>query len=196
MFSRLTKEKKAKMPREESQLLTRNWLLRSPRPSEQRPVSVRFDADLLADQQIPPAPVLKDPSPGPPSPPSHLPPSPPPKNAAREHRHMCVRDGHVFRIIDLRKLPGAVPLDVTNFRSYPTKLTAHREHHGGPPSCDKCDRCDMNVYNEIHECEIPVCRTAVCLSCAVEMENERQKRALKSWDHTSWAYRSQAEQED
>ncbi|KAJ4378145.1 hypothetical protein N0V83_000978 [Neocucurbitaria cava] len=55
-YSRLTKAKKVKMPREESRLLVEDWIANSPGPAAQRPVSERIDLDVLADQQIPPAP--------------------------------------------------------------------------------------------------------------------------------------------
>ncbi|CAO2647931.1 Nn.00g088530.m01.CDS01 [Neocucurbitaria sp. VM-36] len=59
-YSRLTKAKKEKMPRDESRLLVQDWITSSPRPAEQRPVSERIDLDVLADQQIPPAPFPKE----------------------------------------------------------------------------------------------------------------------------------------
>ena len=59
-FGRHTKTKKVKMPRDESRLLVEDWIIKSPRPNEQRPVSERIDLDVLADQQIPPAPFPKE----------------------------------------------------------------------------------------------------------------------------------------
>lgn len=55
--------RKAKLPRSESQLqsqlLVQDWMLQHD-VTKQRPISERIDLDVLADQQIAPAPVPKD----------------------------------------------------------------------------------------------------------------------------------------
>lgn len=185
------------MPREESQLLTRNWILRSPRPADQQPISMCFDADLLADQQIPPAPVLKDLMPA--SPLSQIPKdtlgkpplSPPPKSAARklqqQQQHMCVRDGHLFCRLDLRKSVGNRQLNLSKYYPQPLRWEAQKEQYGEATLCDKCN---ITVHDEIHECEIPVCRLAVCSKCALDMERGWREGAIKSWGYSEWSYKS------
>jgi hypothetical protein len=185
------------MPREESQLLTRDWILRSPRPADQQPISMCFDADLLADQQIPPAPVLKDLAPASPLPPipkdtgDNPPPSPPPKSAARK-QHMCVRDGHLFCRLDLRKSVGNRQLDMSKDHPQPLRWEAQKKQHGEATLCDKCNN---TVYDEIHECEIPVCRMTICSDCALDMEHGWRQRVMKSWGHTEWSYKSLLDQQ-
>ncbi|KAI8937271.1 hypothetical protein NX059_006479 [Plenodomus lindquistii] len=165
-YNRLTKESKPKMPRSESQQLVQTWVKKYDR-NNQRPLSERIDPDVLADQEIPPAPFPKD---DPVSP--H-----PPRTSSR---HQCLQNGHIFRPIDLRQVPDEVGINTLEVRPYLyTPLGVKQHVH--VPVC--CGRCGEDVREELWECEIPICHVAVCAVCAVEMQVEWEKRAIASRMH-------------
>lgn len=46
----------------------------------------------------------------------------------------------------------------------------------------KCERCGLDANQKVYECEIPVCRLSVCFTCAVDMQEADEGRAIGSWD--------------
>ncbi|KAF1841982.1 uncharacterized protein K460DRAFT_379948 [Cucurbitaria berberidis CBS 394.84] len=156
-YSRLTKAKKAKMPRDESRMLVQDWITNSPRPAEQRPVSERIDLDVLADQQIPPAPFPKE-----------IRPTPPPKQPSN---HICLKNGHIFHPINLKQVPDEVAINSLGVRPYLQTHVGIKQHVQVPICCEKCGE---DVQEELWECEIAACRLGVCKACAEDMKQEWQ----------------------
>jgi hypothetical protein len=165
-YNRATKDKKAKLPRDESQLLVQDWM-QSYDYNKQRPVSERIDADVLADQQIPPAPFPKE---------DHVIPPPPPRSSSRQH--YCLNNGHIFHPIDLKTVPDEVSINSLKVRPYLHTPVGHKQHVRVPVFCD---RCGEDVKEELWECEVPVCHMVVCRQCAEDMEQEWQARAIDTW---------------
>ncbi|KAF2133509.1 hypothetical protein P153DRAFT_158082 [Dothidotthia symphoricarpi CBS 119687] len=176
-YDRTAREKKAKMPRDESQVLVHKWI-DAQNPDEQRPLSERIDHDVLADQQIPPAPFPKENCPFP-SPPKKrlLIPLPPSKKLPK---HTCLNNGHIFHPIDLEHVPDRVVINSLEVRPYLQTNYGVRQHVHVPVFCN---RCGEDVEEEMWECEIAVCRMTVCKACAEDMEEEWQERAIGSWAH-------------
>ncbi|KAH7380114.1 hypothetical protein BKA66DRAFT_587369, partial [Pyrenochaeta sp. MPI-SDFR-AT-0127] len=158
--------RKPKMPREESRMLVQDWITKSPRPAEQRPVSERIDLDVLADQQIPPAPFPKEDRP-----------IPPPRQPSK---HLCLSNGHVFHPIDLKKVPDEATINELEVRPYLQTHVGAKQHVQIPVPCEKCG---LDVKEQLWECEIAVCRMVVCKECAKDMEHERKQRAIGAWAH-------------
>jgi hypothetical protein len=165
-YNRATKDKKAKLPRDESQLLVQDWM-QSYDYNKQRPVSERLDPDVLADQQIPPAPFPKE---------DHAIPPPPPRSSSRQH--YCLKNGHIFHPIDLKTVPDEVSINSLKVRPYLHTSVGHKQHVRVPVFCD---RCGEDVEEELWECEVPVCHMVVCRQCAEDMEQEWQARAIDTW---------------
>ncbi|KAF1836184.1 hypothetical protein BDW02DRAFT_596588 [Decorospora gaudefroyi] len=162
-YNRITKDKKAKMPRNESQLLVQDWISTYDH-AKQRPVSERIDVDVLADQQIPPAPFPKEDRP-----------TPPPKSSARQH--YCLKNGHIFHPIDLKTVPDEVGINSLEVRPYLHSPSGIKQHVHIPVFCD---RCNDDVKEELWECDIAVCRMGVCKPCAEHMELEWQERVART----------------
>jgi hypothetical protein len=163
-YNRLTKAKKAKMPRDESRLLVQDWISTYDY-TKQRPVSERIDDDVLADQQIAPAPFPKE---------AFL--TPPPRKSSKEH--YCLKNGHIFHLINLKNVPDEVSINSLEVRPYLQTSVGTRQHVRVPVLCD---RCAEDVDEELWECEIAVCRMGVCKKCAEFMEAEWQQRAVDAW---------------
>ncbi|CBX91083.1 hypothetical protein LEMA_P061170.1 [Plenodomus lingam JN3] len=168
-YDRFTKDAKPKMSRSESQLLVQDWVTRYDR-NQQRPVSERIDPDVLADQRIPPAPFPKD-EPGSPH---------PPRSSSRYH---CLQNGHIFRAIDLKKVPDEVGINNLEVRPYLRTHSGIKQHVRVPVSCG---RCGEDVDEKLWECKVPVCHIAVCGLCAVNMRIEREERAVASRVPGTW----------
>lgn len=152
------------MPRNESQLLVQDWIANYDQ-REQRPLSERIDPDVLADQEIPPAPFPKE---------EPISPHPPRTSS----RHYCLHNGHLFRPINLRDVPDEASINSLGVRPYFQTHAGVKQHVRVPVLCSKCSD---DVHEEIWECEIAVCRVAVCKSCALDMEEEWQQRAIGTW---------------
>ncbi|KAH9871644.1 hypothetical protein J1614_005899 [Plenodomus biglobosus] len=162
-YNRLTKDAKPKMPRNESQLLVQDWVTKHDR-IEQRPVSERVDPDVLADQEIPPAPFPKE---GPVSP--H-----PPRTSSKHH---CLQSGHIFRPVNLKQVPDEVSINSLEVRPYLQTHSGMKQHVHVPLACG---RCGEDVDEQMWECRIPICHVAVCALCAVNMQIEHEGRAIAS----------------
>ncbi|XPS73541.1 hypothetical protein M3J09_005686 [Ascochyta lentis] len=174
---RASKLKKPKMTREESQLLVQNWISNY-NSTEQRPISTRVDPDVLADQETPPAPFPKS---------DEALPTPPIKPRSDSlalpkqfQKHQCINNGHIFHPVDLKHIPDIAVVNSLEVRPYLQTYTGVKQHVKIPVLCEKCcEDCDENVW----ECEIAVCRMAVCQSCAEDMEAEWQERAVSGWKY-------------
>lgn len=170
-----TKPKKSKLTRDESRLLVQNWVSNYNR-TEQRPVSTRIDPDVLTDQETPPAPFPKS---------DESFPTPPIMKAQsnsleQRHplRHQCIHNGHIFHPVDLKTIPDNASVNGLEVRPYLQTYTGIKQHVKIPVICERCgEDCDENVW----ECEIAVCRMAVCQNCAEHMEAEWQERAVSGW---------------
>ncbi|UPX14509.1 uncharacterized protein EKO05_0004989 [Ascochyta rabiei] len=172
-----SKSKKSKMTRDESRLLVQNWISNY-NSTEQRPVSTRVDPDVLADQETPPAPFPKSDE-GLPTPPikPRSDSLTPPKQL---QKHQCISNGHIFHPIDLKRIPDNAVVNGLEVRPYLQTYTGVKQHVKIPVLCERCsENCDENVW----ECEIAVCRMAVCQSCAEDMEIEWQERSVRGWKH-------------
>lgn len=171
------KPKKSKLTRDESRLLVQDWV-KDYNSTEQRPISERVDPDVLADQETPPAPFPKDDEVLPIllakqrtdsiKQPQHLP------------KHQCINNGHIFHPVDLKTIPDNTAINSLEVRPYLQTYTGVKQHIKIPVVCEKCgEDCNENVW----ECEIAVCRMAVCQNCAEEMEVEWQERAVNGWKY-------------
>jgi hypothetical protein len=165
------------MPCEESQILVRNWVSNYSN-TQQQPVLTRVDPDVLADQETPPAPFPKSDEA------MHTPPitagkKPDPfKLPVYPQKHQCINNGHIFRPINLRKVPDETIVNSLEVRPYLQTYTGIQQHVKIPVLCENCEKdCDENVW----ECEIAVCRMAVCRDCAVDMKKEWRERAVNGW---------------
>ncbi|KAH6859154.1 hypothetical protein BKA58DRAFT_369364 [Alternaria rosae] len=167
-FNRLDKDKKLKLPRDESRLLVQDWMSDYDH-TKQRPLSERLDFDVLADQQIPPAPFPKE---------DHATPPHPPRSSSREH--YCLHNGHIFHPINLKTVPDEVAINSLEVRPYLHTSVGYKQHVSVPVFCD---RCDEDVKEELWECDISVCRMGVCKQCAEDMEHEWQERVADAWTH-------------
>jgi hypothetical protein len=174
-YNRLDKEKKSKMPRDDSRLLVQDWMSNYDH-AKQHPLSERVDVDVLADQQIPPAPLHKEDHPTPPPPPPRRPPSHPPRSSSKEH--YCLKNGHIFHPINLKTVPDEVGINALEVRPYLHTAVGYKQHVSIPVLCD---RCDVDVKEELWECDIAVCRMGVCKKCAEDMEHEWQERVAEAW---------------
>ncbi|KAL6706603.1 hypothetical protein ACN47E_005359 [Coniothyrium glycines] len=158
-----SKKNKKALLRNESRQFVQNWVTGCD-PQLQRPLSERVDADVLADQQIPPAPFPKEDQPTP---------------SPRKHsKHFCLSNGHIFHPVNLKQVPDDVGINSLKVRPYLETHTGTRQHVHVPVLCD---RCAEDVKEEIWECEIAVCHMSVCKECAQDMEEEWRKRAAISW---------------
>lgn len=174
---RTTKMKKTKMTRDESLLLVQNWVS-DYNSTEQQPISTRVDPDVLADQETPPAPFPKSDE-ALPTPPI-MPQLDPVKVPQQHPKHQCINNGHIFHPIDLRQIPDNAVVNSLEVRPYLQTYTGIKQHVKIPVLCEKCgEDCDENVW----ECEIAVCRMAVCQSCAEDMEAEWQERSVSEWKY-------------
>ncbi|KAL6152034.1 hypothetical protein ACJQWK_04350 [Exserohilum turcicum] len=167
-YNRIHKVKKPKLPREESQMLVQNWISMYDH-TKQRPLSERLDVDVLADQQIPPAPFPKE---------DHTTPTRPPRTSSKEH--YCLRNGHIFHPINLKNVPDEVAINRLQVRPYLHTHVGRKQHVHVPVFCD---RCDEDVKEELWECDIAVCNMVVCKECAVDMDLEWQERVIAAWEH-------------
>ncbi|CAN9083734.1 unnamed protein product [Alternaria sp. RS040] len=174
-YNRFDKNKKPKMPRDDSRLLVQDWMS-TYNHTKQRPVSERIDPDVLADQQIPPAPFPKDDCSTSPHPPSHPPLSHPPRLSSKEH--YCLTNGHIFHPINPKTVPDEVAINSLEVRPYLHTAVGSKQHVSVPVFCD---RCDDDVKEELWECDIAVCRMGVCRQCAEDMEHEWQERVGDAW---------------
>lgn len=174
-YNRLDKDKKPKMPRDDSRLLVQDWMSTYDH-TKQCPISERIDPDVLADQRIPPAPFPKDDCSTPPRPPSHPPPPHPPRLSSKEH--YCLTNGHIFHPINLKTVPDEVAINSLEVRPYLHTAVGSKQHVSVPVFCD---RCDDDVKEELWECDIAVCRMGVCKPCAEDMEHEWQERVGDAW---------------
>ncbi|KAJ4363237.1 hypothetical protein N0V95_001140 [Ascochyta clinopodiicola] len=168
-----SKRKKSKLTRDESLLLVQNWISNY-NSTEQRPLSTRVDADVLADQETPPAPFPKSDEslPTPPIKPRFNSLAPP----RQLQKHQCIINGHIFHPIDLKHIPDNAVVNSLEVRPYLQTYTGVKYHVKIPVLCEKCgEDCNENVW----ECEIAVCRMAVCQSCAENMEAEWQERTVR-----------------
>jgi hypothetical protein len=165
-FSRLNKDKKPKIPRDDTRLLVQNWMSNY-NHAKQRPISERIDLDVLADQQIPPAPFPKE---------DHSTLPHPPRSSSKEH--YCLKNGHIFHPINLKTVPDEVAINSLEVRPYLHTAVGHKQHVSIPVLCD---RCDEDVEGELWECDIAVCRMGVCKQCAVDMEHEWHERVADAW---------------
>ncbi|KAI4921689.1 hypothetical protein J4E90_000115 [Alternaria incomplexa] len=165
-FNRLDKDKRVKLPRDESRLLVQDWMSDYD-ITKQRPLSERLDLDVLADQQIPPAPFPKEDHATPPLPPSSL-----------SKEHFCLKDGHIFHPINLKTVPDEVAINSLEVRPYLHTAVGYKQHVSVPVFCD---RCDEDVKEDLWECDIDVCRMGFCKQCAEDMEHEWQERVADAW---------------
>ncbi|KAI4626380.1 uncharacterized protein J4E87_004882 [Alternaria ethzedia] len=165
-FNRLDKDKKVKLPRDESRLLVQDWMSDYDH-TKQRPLSERLDLDVLADQQIPPAPFPKE---------DHATPPLPPRSSFKEH--YCLKNGHIFHPINLKTVPDEVAINSLEVRPYLHTAFGYKQHVSVPVFCH---RCDEDVKEELWECDIDVCRMGVCKQCAEDMEHEWQERVADAW---------------
>lgn len=169
------KPRKSKLTRDESLLLVQNWVS-DYNSTEQRPISTRVDPDVLADQETPPAPFPKSDEslPTPPIKPR----SDSLKQAQHLLKHQCISNGHIFHPVDLKTISDNAVVNALEVRPYLQTYTGIKQHVKIPVLCEKCGQdCDENVW----ECEIAVCRMAVCQNCAKDMEIEWQERAVNGW---------------
>ncbi|KAI4648471.1 uncharacterized protein J4E79_010093 [Alternaria viburni] len=165
-FNRLDKDKRVKLPRDESRLLVQDWMSDYDH-TKQRPLSERLDLDVLADQQIPPAPFPKE---------DHATPPLPPRSSFKEH--YCLKNGHIFHPINLKTVPDEVAINSLEVRPYLHTAVGYKQHVSVPVFCD---RCNEDVKEELWECDIHVCRMGVCKQCAEDMEHEWQERVADAW---------------
>ncbi|KAF2793970.1 hypothetical protein K505DRAFT_361535 [Melanomma pulvis-pyrius CBS 109.77] len=156
-------QKKGRLPREES-LNKVKGLVDNYDYSELHPRSDSVNPALLADQEIPPAPLPKDLR--------HIPKVVSPK-------HHCVHNGHVFRSMNLKRTPDNVGINDLEVSPYLQTPTGAKQHVDVPVRCEKCG---FSVTEELWECDIPACRLTVCRYCAEDMEEKWQERAVDSWD--------------
>ncbi|KAF2006969.1 hypothetical protein P154DRAFT_615070 [Amniculicola lignicola CBS 123094] len=158
---RLKRQKSWRLPREESRNLVEGWLDGSSSRA-QRPPSERIDPDVLAEQELDKAPM------------------PPPKQAQgpSSHRHQCVLNGHLFRAIDLNRVPNNTSVNELSVSPYIQPGTGIKQQI---PVHVFCENCNKDCRDEVFECEIPVCRLTVCGECSVEMRVESEGRAIGSW---------------
>ena len=154
------------MPRDESQILVKDWISTYDH-AKQRPLSERVDIDVLADQQIPPAPFPKG---------DHHTPPPPPRTSSKEH--YCLKNGHIFHPIDLKAVPDEVAINSLEVRPYLHTRAGRKQHVHVPVFCDKCSG---DVKEELWQCDIAICHMVVCKKCAVDMEHEWQERVAEAW---------------
>jgi hypothetical protein len=134
-----------------------------------------MDADVLADQQIPPAPFPKtDKAPSFTAPMSFAASKQPPK-------HQCVLNGHAFQSVDLKKIPDEATMDNLRIRPYLQTRNGIKQHVHVPV---RCNRCSKDVNDDLWVCEVDVCRMAACRKCMDAMEYEWQARAVAVWKHT------------
>ncbi|KAL1799924.1 hypothetical protein ACET3X_000266 [Alternaria dauci] len=173
-YSRLDKDKKPKMPHDDSRLLVQDWMSTYDH-AKQLPVSERIDPDVLADQQIPPAPLPKDDCSVPLHPPSRRSPHPP-RSSSKEH--YCLKNGHIFHPINLKTVPDEVAINSLEVRPYLHTAVGYKQHVSVPVFCD---RCGEDVKEELWECDIAICRMGVCKKCAEDMEHEWQERVTDAW---------------
>jgi hypothetical protein len=165
-FNRLDKDKKAKIPRDDSRLLVQDWMSTYDH-TKQRPISERIDLDVLADQQIPPAPFPKE---------DYTTRPHPPRSSSKEH--YCVKNGHIFHPINLKTVPDEVAINSLEVRPYLHTAVGYKQHVSVPIFCDNCGE---NVKEELWQCDIPVCNMEVCKKCAEDMELEWQERVADAW---------------
>ncbi|KAH6616488.1 hypothetical protein C7974DRAFT_442220 [Boeremia exigua] len=169
--------KKSKLTPEESRSLIGNWVS-DYNNTKQRPVSTRIDPDVLADQEIPPAPFPKSDEALltiPIQPRSDL-----LKPIQSHQKHQCIKNGHIFHPVDLKTMPDNAVVGSLEVRPYLQTYTGTKQHVKIPILCEKCgEDCNENVW----ECEIAVCRMAVCQTCAENMEVEWQQRAIDGWKY-------------
>jgi hypothetical protein len=175
-YNRTNKDKKPKIPRDDSRLLVQDWMSTYDH-AKQRPLSERIDSDVLADQQIPPAPFPKEDHSTLPYPRSR--PAPHPTRSSSKE-HYCLRNGHIFHPINLKTVPDEVAINSLAVRPYMHTAVGYKQHVSVPVFCD---RCDGDVKEELWECDIAVCRMGVCRRCAEDMEHEWQERVADAWTH-------------
>ncbi|CAG5149902.1 uncharacterized protein ALTATR162_LOCUS2484 [Alternaria atra] len=175
-YNRTNKDKKPKMPRDDSHLLVQDWMSTYDH-AKQRPLSERMDLDVLADQQIPPAPFPKEDHSTLPYP--HSRPAPHPTRLSSTE-HYCLKNGHIFHPINLKTVPDEVAINSLAVRPYMHTAVGYKQHVSVPVFCDRCDR---DVKEELWECDIAVCRMGVCRRCAEDMEHEWQERVANAWTH-------------
>jgi hypothetical protein len=145
--------------------------------TEQRPISTRIDPDVLVDQETPPAPFPKSDE-SLPTPPILKPRSDSLKQPQHMIKHQCINNGHIFHPVDLKTIPDNAVINSLEVRPYLQTYTGIKQHVKIPVVCEKCGKdCNENVW----ECEIAVCRMAVCQNCAEDMEAEWQERAVNGW---------------
>lgn len=167
------------LAREESRILVQNWIS-TYNSTDQRPVSTRVDPDVFTDQKTPPAPFPKSdkamrttPMTAKKQPDMFKPPS-------SLQKHQCINNGHIFHPINLRTVPDETVVNSLEVRPYLQTYTGIQQHVKIPVLCESCEKdCDENVW----ECEIAVCRMAVCRDCAVDMEKEWRERAVNGWKY-------------
>lgn len=156
-------QKKGRLPREESLNKVKGWVDNYDY-SELRPLSDSVNPAVLADREIPPAPLPKDLR--------HVP-------NAGSPKHHCVHNGHVFHSMDLKRTPDNVGINDLEVSPYLQTPTGVKQHVDVPVRCEKCG---FSVTEELWECDIPACRLAVCRYCAADMEEKWQERAVDSWN--------------
>ncbi|RMZ71679.1 duf-domain-containing protein [Pyrenophora seminiperda CCB06] len=131
-----------------------------------------FDSDESVDEATPPPPLPKD---------DYLmsPTSPhPPRSSSKEHH--CIRNGHVFYLVELNKVPDETRFNSLGIRPYLRTPTGIKQHVHVPVLCDNCDE---DVRNELWKCSIPNCSVGVCQKCAEDMEHEWVERVTKPSAH-------------
>jgi hypothetical protein len=175
------KPKRTKLPREESHILTKDWIDNT-HPTSRRPPST-VDAGVPADHYLdhPPTPPPKEASPEV-SPMKILPPYSPYvfATASLQGKHHCVDRGHIFDPIDLTQAPDAVAVNDLQVSPYLQTPIGQRQHVRIPVHCEKCFE---DVKEAAWQCEIPVCRLLVCNACAEWFTEEVETRAIRSWSN-------------
>lgn len=155
---------KLKLPREQSYRYIEGWIENTITGAD-RPYSM-IDSDVLADRHEDRAPA------------------PPPKDDSplATPKHYCVQNGHIFRPINLKKTSDDVAFNYLQVSPYLRTPSGIKQYVHVPVQCQNCSN---DVREELWECEVSVCRLAVCYTCAVNMEKEWEGRAVNSWEHRS-----------
>lgn len=89
-------------------------------------------------------------------------------------------NGHIFHPIDLKQIPDEAAINSLEVRPYLRTQVGVKQHVHVPVLCEKCGN---DVKERLLECEIAVCRMAVCKECAEDMEKETQESAVGAWTH-------------
>ncbi|KAF2191172.1 hypothetical protein K469DRAFT_655844 [Zopfia rhizophila CBS 207.26] len=155
-----TVKKQPGFHRQKSRVLVQDWLDHN--PIIMRPISEQIDPQVLTDQDKdrPPMPPRKDSTP------------------SSNPKHHCILHGHIFQPINLKAVPDRALINNLEVHPYLMNREGVKEHVSVPVACDKCFN---TVGDKFWECEIPVCRLAICYACAEQMESEWQDRAVMSW---------------